>query len=133
MNSGIEFPKSEHAPDTSKFKRRLLILPGGSAGKLNSVGTDNNSGHEDVLRARFREQADGNYRVVFTGRFAKIIPFRFATTLNVVGHNGDKVIMEGESRIMGFSRFSYHAVGDANQFNAQYESRRWRGEFNLSR
>ena len=66
--------------------------------------TDANTGHEDALRGRFREKSDGNYRVVFTGRFAKVIPFRFATTLNVVGRDGDKVIMEGESRVAGFGR-----------------------------
>ena len=95
--------------------------------------TDTNTGHQDVLRARFREKSDGNYRVVFTGRFAKVVPFRFATTLNVVGHNGDKVIMAGEPRIPGFGRFSYHAIADGNSFNAQYDSRRWKGEFNLWR
>jgi hypothetical protein len=95
--------------------------------------TDINTGHEDALRARFREKEDGNYRAVFTGRFAKVIPFRFATTLNVVGHDGNQVIMAGESRVLGFGRFSYHAIGDGGHFNAQYSSRRWRGEFQLSR
>jgi hypothetical protein len=116
----------------------LVTFGGASAGELegrwrNGYWTDTNAGHEDVLRGRFRQQSDGNYRVVFTGRFAKVIPFRFATTLNVVGHEGDKIYMAGEPRIMGFGRFSYSAVADANNFNAQYESRRWRGEFVLWR
>jgi hypothetical protein len=95
--------------------------------------SDANTGHEGALQARFRENDDGNYRVVFTGRFAKMIPFRFATTLNVVGHDGDQVILAGESRLLGFGRFSYQAVGDGHHFHAQYRSRRWRGEFSLSR
>jgi hypothetical protein len=95
--------------------------------------SDANTGHEDALRARFREKDNGDYRVVFTGRFAKVIPFRFATTLEVVGHDGDQVIMAGESRVMGFGRFSYHAVGNGHHFNAQYHSRRWQGEFHLRR
>ena len=99
----------------------------------NGSWTDDNSGHEGPLRGRFREQADGNYRVVFTGRFAKIVPFRFATTLNVVGQDGDQVVMSGESRIMGISRFTYHATADAQNFHAQYSSRRWTGSFNLNR
>jgi uncharacterized GH25 family protein len=57
-NSGIEFPKSEHAPDTSKFKRRLLILPDGSVGKLNSAGTESNSG-----LLKFEANAPGRYIV----------------------------------------------------------------------
>jgi hypothetical protein len=99
----------------------------------NGFWTDTNTGHEDRLRARFCQRDDGNYRVVFTGTFARVIPFRFATTLNVVGQDGDKVIMAGESRVMGFGRFSYNATADANNFNAQYDSRRWRGEFTLWR
>src|SRR5688572_7646759 len=94
---------------------------------------DNNSGHEGPLRARFRATTDGRYRVVFTGRFYKVVPFRFATTLNVVEQDCDRIVFAGESRIMGFSRFSYHAVADSHHFNAQYHSRRWTGEFNLSR
>jgi hypothetical protein len=68
-----------------------------SAGELdgrwrNGSWTDTNTGHEDALRGNFREKSDGN-KVVFTGRFAKVIPFRFSTTLNVVGHEGDKVFL----------------------------------------
>ena len=94
---------------------------------------DANSGHKDVLRARFRQKRDGNYRVVFTGRFAKVVPFRFATTLKVAGHDGDKVVLAGESRIAGFMKFSYHGAADAHHFHADYHSRRWSGEFNLYR
>ena len=116
----------------------LWIAPAALAGELdgrwrNGSWTDSNTGHEDVLRARFRAKSDGNYRVVFTGRFAKVVPFRFATTLNVVGRDGDKVIMAGEPRIMGIVKFSYQAVADGNNFNAQYSSKRWSGEFNLWR
>ena len=61
--------------------------------------TDTNTGHQDALRARFHQMEDGNYRVVFTGRFAKVVPFRFATALNVVGYDGDQVVLAGESRV----------------------------------
>ena len=116
----------------------LLSSATGSAGELdgrwrNGSWTDTNTGHEDVLRGHFRERSDGNYKVVFTGRFAKVIPFRFSTTLNVVGREGDKVILAGESRIMGLVKFSYNGVADGCNFHADYCSRRWKGEFNLSR
>jgi hypothetical protein len=94
---------------------------------------DNNSGHRGPLRARFRATNDCNYRVVFTGRFFKVIPFRFATTLNVVDRQGDQLIFAGESRVGGFGRFSYHAVADGDHFNAQYHSGRWTGTFHLVR
>lgn len=119
----------------------LILLPlaqSAVAGELNgrwSNGnwTDDNTGHQGPLRARFHERSDGNYRVVFSGRFAKIVPFRFATTLNVVGRDGGNVIFAGESRVLGFGRFTYDAVADENTFTSNYSSRRWRGQFNLSR
>lgn len=43
-NSGSKFPKSEHAPDPAKFKRRLLVLPDGSEGALEASGTEEKSG-----------------------------------------------------------------------------------------
>ncbi|MBM3992785.1 MAG: hypothetical protein FJ303_01305 [Planctomycetes bacterium] len=116
----------------------LALGASASAGELegrwrNGYWTDVNTGHKDNLRGRFRQTSDGNYRVVFTGKFAVIIPFRFATTLNVVGRDGDKVLMQGESRLPGFGRFTYNATADSNNFTAQYDSRRWRGEFRLWR
>lgn len=95
--------------------------------------TDTNTGHDGPLKARFRQVDDCHYRVVFTGKFRKVAPFRFATTLNVVGQDGDKVFFEGESRLMGFFKFSYSAVADEHQFHADYQSRRWTGNFELSR
>jgi hypothetical protein len=109
-----------------------------SAGELDGGGwrgrwVDNYSGHEDVLRARFRPTRNGNYRAVFTGKFAKVIPFVFTTKLHVIEHNDGQVVMSGTSRIMGISSFTYHAVADGQSFNAQYSSRRWAGEFHLNR
>jgi hypothetical protein len=122
------------------FSAILLLGIAGSVGAGELDGRwpcgkwiDTNTGHEGPLKARFHQIDDCHYRVVFTGKFAKVIPFRFATTLNVVGKDGDKVVMAGETRLMGFYKFKYDAVADEHQFNAQYSSRRWTGEFNLSR
>ena len=113
-------------------------LPSATAGILDGRWrqgnwTDDNTGHEGPLRGHFRERGDGNYRVVFTGRFARVVPFRFATTLNVVGRDGDEVYLAGESRVLGFGRFAYDAVANGHNFNSHYSSRRWTGQFNLSR
>lgn len=43
-NSGSKFPKSDHAPDPAKLKRRMLILPDGSEITAEAAGTDDNSG-----------------------------------------------------------------------------------------
>jgi hypothetical protein len=95
--------------------------------------SDSKSGHEGPLRAYFRQTDEDHYRVVFTGRFAKVVPFRFATTLNVTGRDGDQVYMAGEKRLGLFGRFRYNAVADGQHFHADYDSWRWVGEFNLNR
>jgi hypothetical protein len=94
---------------------------------------DNNSGHQGPLRGNFRPTNDGNYRAVFKGRFAKVVPFRFATTLHVVGQEGDTTYFAGESKLPLFGRFTYSGTADACHFNMQYDSRRWQGDFNLER
>jgi uncharacterized GH25 family protein len=43
-NVGMDFPKSEHAPDPALFKRRLLIGPDGKDGEFKAVGKDGKSG-----------------------------------------------------------------------------------------
>lgn len=43
-HSGMEFPLSEHAPNPSKFKKRMLLLPDGTWGTLDAAGTEERSG-----------------------------------------------------------------------------------------
>jgi uncharacterized GH25 family protein len=43
-NVGMDFPKSEVAPDTTAFKKRLLVLPDGKLGDLKPAGKDGDSG-----------------------------------------------------------------------------------------
>jgi uncharacterized GH25 family protein len=42
--SGTKFPKGDHAPDTAKFKRRLLVNPDGAEGVLTAAGKKDDSG-----------------------------------------------------------------------------------------
>ena len=39
-NSGMDFPRSVHAPDVSKFSRRIVIRPDGREGPLDAAGQD---------------------------------------------------------------------------------------------
>ncbi|MBU6174538.1 MAG: hypothetical protein KGQ60_12085 [Planctomycetes bacterium] len=92
------------------------------------------SGHRGPLRANFRQQDNGNYRVIFYGRFWGVIPFRYGVTLEVTGHQGDRVLMSGSSRlgpILG--TFTYQAEANATDFQATFNSRREYGVFNLKR
>lgn len=43
-NSGMDFPKSVHAPDPAAFARRILILPDGGSHPLEAAGQSEHSG-----------------------------------------------------------------------------------------
>ncbi len=104
-----------------------------SGGGWRGTWHDENKDHTGPLRGWFKQTNDGNYRVVFTGRFAKVVPFRYSTKLNVVGRDGDQVILGGSSRLPFFGQFNYNGVADANHFEAYYDSRTWRGSFRMTR
>jgi hypothetical protein len=94
---------------------------------------DCRSGHRGPLQACFRKCDEQHYQVVFTGRFFGVVPFRFTTTLNVVGHDGDRVVLAGQSRVGLSGTFRYDAVATDADFNATFSSRRYEGRFILSR
>ncbi len=104
-----------------------------SGGGWRGTWHDENKDHTGPLRGWFKPTHDGNYRVVFTGKYAKVVPFVFATKLRVVGRDGDQVILGGSSRLPLFGRFTYNGIADGNNFEAQYNSRRWKGSFRLMR
>ena len=43
-NSGMDFPKSEHAPDTSAFLKRIVVNPDGTTGEVGATGKEGDSG-----------------------------------------------------------------------------------------
>jgi hypothetical protein len=118
----------------------LLVLSiGASAAEPNLSGrwrgrwSSESSGHSGPLNARFRQTGCDEYRVVFTGRFLAIVPFRYAETLHVTGSADGVVYLAGSSRLLGFGTFSFDAAATGNAFNATFSSRRDRGQFNLAR
>jgi len=116
-----------------------LISPPASAfaqdlsGCWHGTWDDCNSGHSGPLRATISKCDDQHYRAVFTGRFFKVIPFRFETVLEVTGQADDKVLLSGESRLGMFGTFRYSAEASSTNFTANYSSRRYEGQFLLSR
>lgn len=93
------------------------------------------NGHKGPMRASFCRQCDGNYKVTFTGRFCKLIPFRYSTVLNVTGYTDGVVYMSG-SQYLGpiFGTFSYNAWANDRQFASGYNAgSKDQGQFTLSR
>jgi hypothetical protein len=116
----------------------FTIVPRAGAADLTGTWSgywvDCNSGHRGPLRATFRKCDDGRYQVVFTGRFWKIFPFRYSVVLNVTGREDDSLSLTGESRLgILFGTFRYTARASSTDFVADYNSRRYQGQFVLER
>lgn len=119
----------------------LLVSASGSAfaqepnlsGRWSGYWVSEASGHTGPLNGRFKQTDDTHYRVVFTGRFAKVIPFRYSQKLEVIGSEGDTVFLAGSSRLPGFGTYEYSANATSRDFHATYQSRKDRGAFILRR
>lgn len=91
------------------------------------------NGHNGPLKGEFCRINRCQYEVRFRGRFAKIVPFRYKETLNIISE-GDEIRLAGETvlgPIMG--TFKYDAVATCNHFKATYCSRKDRGIFEMTR
>ncbi|MFN9368649.1 MAG: hypothetical protein ACK6CT_07755 [Planctomycetia bacterium] len=92
------------------------------------------TGHSGVLRARFTKCGETQYRVDFSGRFCKLLPFRYSVTLDVVEDCGDRVALAGSSYLgRMFGTFGYTASADGSTFTANYTSKKDAGRFELRR
>src|SRR5438445_4443820 len=95
--------------------------------------TDCLTGHHGPLRGTFTPCGDCQYQVAFSGRFFAVLPFRYTVTLDVVGHDGNTVLLAGESHLPFFGTFTYRASATACRFVADYSSCRYQGRFVLCR
>jgi hypothetical protein len=95
---------------------------------------DDCSGHHGPLRATFCKCDDTHYQVTFSGRFFKVLPFRYTVVLTVTKQAADKVWLEGESDLGRlFGTFTYRAEATCTHFVADYSSCRYQGRFILNR
>lgn len=96
--------------------------------------TSCSTGHSGLLRARFTKCNESQYQVDFSGRFCKLLPFRYSVTLDVVEDCGDRVTLAGSSYLGRlFGTFGYTATADDSTFAAQYTSKKDNGRFDLRR
>ena len=92
------------------------------------------TGHSGPLNATFCRVDATHYSVRFSGRFFKVVPFRYSVTLTVVADRGDSVTLAGSSylgRLVG--TFHYQANATNCSFVANYNSCQDQGKFVLSR
>ena len=105
-------------------------LSGSWSGSWESTST----GHAGPLLATFRPCGEGRWAVDFSGRFFKILPFRYSVTLRVIENGGDEVTLAGSSWLgRMFGTFCYRAEANACRFEARYTSKKDNGIFRLER
>jgi hypothetical protein len=90
------------------------------------------SGHKGPLKAAFCKLDDTHYQVRFSGRFLKIIPFRYTVTLEATGQEKDKTILTGEHHLRFFGTFHYRAEATDCEFTANYCADKDSGVFVLT-
>lgn len=103
------------------------------SGSWNGKWVSDGSGHKGPMKAVFRSVGNDSYEVTFSGRFFKVIPFRYKATLTVTGKEGDKLILTGSQKLLGFGTFEYNALADDGSFMATYSSKKDNGRFELYR
>lgn len=103
------------------------------AGRWSGSWVSDTTGHSGPLRARVRSWGADVYRVVYTGRFAGVVPFRYAATMRVTGRGEGVVVLEGGRRLPLLGEYRSVAVVTADLFAAGFTSRRETGRFVLTR
>lgn len=89
------------------------------------------TGHRGPLKARVRETGNGNYRAVFVGRFAGVVPFIYPASLTRVPGTCNCYRSSQRLPLMGTYQMTASITG--NRFYATFSSRKDRGVFDLKR
>jgi hypothetical protein len=117
----------------------LLALPAASSaadlsGSWSGYWESDSTGHRGPLRCTLTKVDQDSYRADFSGRFFKIIPFRYSLELDVVQEEGDTVNLAGQHRLgRRLGDFYYDAEATSQDFVATYSSCKDDGRFVLSR
>jgi hypothetical protein len=92
------------------------------------------NGHTGPIRARVERLDACHYRVVFCGRFWRVCPFRYTTTLRITGYGPGYVCLGGSHRLGPvFGTFSYNARATQTHFVSRYCAEDDHGTFVMTR
>ena len=91
------------------------------------------NGHTGPMRAKFTQLNPEQYKVTYSGRFAKVIPFRYSTTMDVVATGSEVVVLTAEKPLGPFGTFRTTAYSTTTNFDATFTSHRDSGKFVLRR
>ncbi|MBN9120128.1 MAG: hypothetical protein J0I06_13345 [Planctomycetes bacterium] len=103
------------------------------SGKWSGYWVSDTNGHHGPLHAKFKQLDCDTYKVTYRGRFAVVIPFRYTTTMDVVGTGAGVAILAAEKPLGPFGTFRTTATATGTTFDATFTSRRDSGRFVLRR
>ena len=107
--------------------------PADLSGRWHGAWLSCQTGHHGRLSARFCKIDDTCYRVIFTGSFWVVIPFRFTVNLAASDQPDGTVVLSGSPRLPFFGTFDFAAVATDHDFQATYSTSRDHGQFTLHR
>ena len=87
------------------------------------------NGHSGKISATFAQEDCATMKARFRVTFAKVIPFRYTTKLNIVSQQPGLTVMSGSRRLPLGGQFNYHITLTDECFNGSFQSRRNRGSF----
>jgi hypothetical protein len=103
------------------------------SGSWSGYWTSDSTGHRGPLRCYLTKLDNGQYRADFSGRFFKILPFRYSVNLDVI-QEGETVTLAGDQQLgRRLGTFHYDAEANSQEFVAHYSSCKDHGRFVLSR
>lgn len=100
-------------------------------GRWRGNWTSQSTGHRGPLRAHIRPTVSGDYRAVFVGRFAGVVPFAYPATLERVPGSCDCYRSSQRLPLLGTYQMSANIT--ATRFRATFRSRNDRGTLRMSR
>ena len=92
------------------------------------------SGHQGALKAKFTVMDETKVQARFSGRFFKVVPFKFNVTLDVVSQKDGVTKLQGKQdlgRALGIYHYDVTYKGD--EFIANYKTDKDKGVFTVSK
>lgn len=104
---------------------------GDPSGQWSGGWRSESTGHQGTLKARIRSVDNNTYRALFTGRFAKVVPFVYPAKLTRVPGTCD--CYQSTTRLPLLGEYRMTASVKSNRFVATFRGRKDRGVFDMSR
>lgn len=113
------------------FQVHLAAANDGVAGRWQGNWTSAATGHSGPLRASITPLPNGDYRAIFAGRFAKVIPFVYPARLSSVPGAPGQYTSSQRLPLMG--TYSMTASISSHIFHADFRGRKDAGTFRMTR